>query len=99
MIRTLRHKTVLRTFPPSEADSLAKELLSCSRLVDSYRQEINRTITELSAAWSGNQKDAFLASLPEIPNRLTCIFETCTSRSNYFQNLDVTVEETASDAV
>jgi WXG100 family type VII secretion target len=67
MIHTLRYQTILRTIHPPEADYLANELLSCSRQVDSYRQEVARMITELGASWSGCQKDAFIESLSQAP--------------------------------
>jgi uncharacterized protein YukE len=93
MIHTLRYQTILRTIHPPEADYLANELLSCSRQVDSYRQEVARMITELGASWSGCQKDAFIESLSQAPIRLAYIVEMLKNQSEFFRNLQITVEE------
>lgn len=93
MIRILRYRTVLRTIHPPEADYLADELHSCARQVDSYRQEVDRMITDLSTSWSGNQKDAFIASISQVPMRLVYITEMFKNYGDYFHSLQVTVEE------
>jgi uncharacterized protein YukE len=93
MIRTLRYRTVLRSIHPPEADHLAEELRSCSRQTDSYRQEVNRLISDLSASWSGHQKDAFMAAITRVPTRLEFIMEMFTNQSEFYRNLQITVEE------
>ncbi len=93
MIRTLRYRTILRTIHPPEADYLANELRSCARQVDSYRQEVDRMITELGTSWSGNQKDVFVSSISQVPMRLLYIIEMFKNYADFFQNLQVTVEE------
>jgi hypothetical protein len=69
-------------------------LLSCSRQVASYRQEADRMISELSASWSGNQRDIFLASLSLVPARLTYLVEMFRNQGDFFRTIQVTVEET-----
>jgi uncharacterized protein YukE len=94
MIPTQRFITIRKSIHPPEADSLADELLSCSRQVDAYRQESDRIITELHASWSGNQKDTFMDSFTRIPMRLLFIAEMFRNHAETFRNLQVTVEET-----
>ena len=94
MIPTQRYIVIRKSIHPPEADHLSDDLLSHSRQVDSYRQEINRIIADMHASWSGNQKDVFMESFSQMPMRLEFMAEKFRNYSAAFRSLQVTVEET-----